>query len=262
MSSLVAFFFLDMAWYVSQKYLDMYPLAQVTYPPLKEDDRDDVPKEGLDLISDTYINAVSHHQYGKGVQAYLAATSYADTQIGRILDTLKSSPYKDNTIVVLVSDHGFHVGEKGHWQKGTLWEDGTNVLLMVDAPGVTDENRAIHTPVSLLDLYPTLMELVGMEIPAHVDGRSLVPLLKGIASRYEFPVLTAYQNHISVRTDRFRLIRYSDGGIELYASLDDPNEWNNLAERSEYQGVIAGLSDMLPEVHMLPYVNARLNADE
>jgi len=129
-----------MPWYVPKKYFDMYPLDDLVLPPLKDDDLDDIPPLGQKLISGTYEQALEHNQYEKGVQAYLATTSYADYQMGRVLDTLENSPYKDNTIVVLLSDHGFHVGEKRHWQKGALWEDTTNVLLMFRVPGLTRPN--------------------------------------------------------------------------------------------------------------------------
>lgn len=250
-----------MAWYVPQKYLDMYPVDRITYPPLKEDDLDDIPSEGLKLISDTYDKAVAHNEYGKAVQAYLAATTYADAQMGRVLDSLENSPYKDNTIVVLMSDHGFHVGEKKHWQKGTLWEDGSNVLFMVRAPGVTKRGQVANNPVSLLDLYPTLMELTGMDVPEHVEGRSLVPLLKDINTPHNYPVVTAYQNHIAVRTDKYRLIRYSDGEMELYDSRKDPNEWTNIVGNPENMEVVKELSGLLPEFEMLPYVRGNQNEE-
>ncbi len=243
-----------MAWWIPERYLDMYPLDELTLPPLKDNDLDDIPEGGLRLISGTYAAAIEKDQYRKGVQAYLGTTTYADTQMGRVLDALEASPYKDNTIVVLISDHGFHVGEKHHWQKGTLWEDGTNVLFMVRAPGVTQPGQVADNPVSLLDLYPTLMELTGQKIPDHVDGRSLVPLLKDVNSPHSYPVFSAYQDHIAVRTEDYRLIRYSNGEMELYDSQKDPNEWINLAKNPEYQSVVKELSAKLPDFEMLPYV--------
>ena len=243
-----------MAWWIPQKYLDMYPLDEITVPQVKEDDLEDITEERKRLLSGTYADAIAKDQYLKAVQAYLGTTTYADTQMGRVLDALEASPYKDNTIVILMSDHGFHVGEKHHWQKGTLWEDGTNVLFMVRAPGVTQPKQVSKTPVSLLDLYPTLMELTGLEIPQHVDGRSLVPLLKDVDTPHDYPALTAYQNHIAIRTAQHRLIRYSDGEMELYYVEKDPNEWSNLANNPEYQGVVKELSAQLPDFEMLPYV--------
>ncbi|MGB0372168.1 MAG: sulfatase [Opitutales bacterium] len=248
-----------MAWWIPQKYLDMYPLDSITLPPFKDGDLSDVPEQGRDLISGSYKKAMDVGSYRSGVQAYLGTTTFADAQMGRVLDALEASPYKDNTIVVLISDHGFHVGEKEHWQKGTLWEDGTNVLFMVRAPGVTKPMQVSKTPVSLLDLYPTLMELTGMDIPEHVDGRSLVPLLKDIDTPHDYPVFSAYRDHIAIRTEEYRLIRYGDGEMELYDSTKDPNEWTNLASNPEYSAVVEKLSAQLPEFEMLPYVHAHRN---
>ena len=126
-----------MPWYVPQKYFDLYPLDKIVPPPIKGDDLDDIPEAGKAIIRSTYQTALEHNQYLKGVQGYLATTTYADHQMGRVLDALEKSPYKDNTITVLLSDHGFHVGEKHHWQKGTLWEEATNSLLMFRVPGLT-----------------------------------------------------------------------------------------------------------------------------
>jgi arylsulfatase A-like enzyme len=251
-----------MAWWIPQKYLDMYPLDNITLPPVKADDLNDIPQAGRHLIKGTYAAAIEKKQYKKAVQAYLGTTTYADTQMGRVLDALEASSYKDNTIVVLISDHGFHVGEKHHWQKGSLWEDGTNTLFMVRAPGVTKPKQVSETPVSLLDLYPTLMDLTGLETPKHVNGRSLVPLLKDIKTPHDYPVISAYQNHVSVRTDAHRLIRYGDGEMELYDSRIDPNEWTNLINVPEKKEVVKRLSALLPEFEMLPYARADRNKEK
>ena len=248
-----------MPWYVPQKYFDMYPLDEITLPPIKEDDLDDIPALGRKLISGTYEQALQHKQYKKGVQGYLATTTYADAQMGRVLDALESSPYKDNTLVVLFSDHGFHVGEKKHWQKGTLWEDGTNTLLMFRVPGMTKPQQVYDRPVSLLDIYPTLTELTGLKKPGHVVGQSLIPQLKDVSTVRDIPVITAYQDHVSVRTDRYRLIRYADGTQEFYDHSKDRNEWDNQSQNPEYASIIKVLGKKLPEFEMLPYVRKRNN---
>lgn len=246
-----------MPWYVPKKYFDMYPLDEIKLPPVKEDDLDDIPAPGLKLISDTYEKALEHEQYRKGVQAYLATTTYADAQMGRVLDTLESSPHRDNTIVILISDHGFHVGEKHHWQKGTLWEEGANTLMMFRVPGLTKPNQICERPVSLMDLYPTLAELADIKKPDYVYGNSLVSLLQNTSAFHEHPVITAYQNHASIRTDQHRLIRYSDGSMELYDLDKDPHQYVNLAKRSPNTKLIAELSEQLPEVKMLDYVRGK-----
>ena len=150
-----------MPWYVPEKYFEMYPLDQIVLPELKEDDLDDLPplakavSDGIGSFADKVIKSGKHKE---AVQAYLATTTYVDTQFGRVLDALENSPCKDNTIVVLLTDHGFHLGEKHHWQKTTLWEEGTHTLLMFRAPGVTKAGGVSERFVSLIDIYPTLAE--------------------------------------------------------------------------------------------------------
>lgn len=236
-----------MPWYVPQKYLDMYPLEDIELPPLKEDDLDDIPELGIGIIKqNVYSKVIEFDQYKDAIQGYLASTTYADAQMGRVLDALENSPYKNNTIVVLMSDHGFHLGEKRHWQKGTLWEEATNCLLMFQVPGLTKPGQVCMKPVTLLDVYPTLMELVGLPKPGHLDGHSLVPLLNNINAPRNEPALTAYQSHMTVRTDQYRLIRYTDETTELYDRGNDPNEWVNLADNPEYAEIKKKLLKYLP----------------
>ncbi|MEM6601824.1 MAG: sulfatase [Verrucomicrobiota bacterium] len=235
-----------MPWYVPQKYFDLNPLESVDLPAVKAGDSDDLPPPGKSLIQGIYQQTVAEGKYREGVQGYLAGTSYADAQMGRILDALERSRYRDNTIVILFSDHGFHVGEKGHWQKGTLWEDGSNTLLMIRVPGMTEAGTVCERPVSLLDLYPTIMELAGIEAPAYLDGHSLVPLLKDVHAPWEYPAFTVYDTHMAVRTRQYRLIRYGDGSMELYDHAKDGNEWNNLADDPEYADIRNRLAARLP----------------
>jgi arylsulfatase A-like enzyme len=200
-----------------------------------------------DLINTGLNNNIqSHNQVKEAIQGYLASTSYADAQIGRVLDALEMSPYKDNTIVVLLSDHGFHLGEKQHWTKSTLWEEATNCLLMFHVPGVTQANQVCLRTVSLLDVYPTLMQLAGIAAPAHLDGVSLVPLLKDCYAPRNTPAITAFKSHISVRTDQYRLIRYTDGTTELYDRGSDPNEWINQSENLAFEELARKLASFLP----------------
>jgi len=167
--------------------------------------------------------------------------------MGRVLQTLEKSPYRDNTIVVLMSDHGFHLGEKMHWTKGTLWEEATHCLLLFRVPGVTKPDQTCRRVVSLLDVYPTLAELAGLPKPKHLDGHSLVPLLKNTKAVRQEPVLSTYQQHIAVRTDDYRYIRYGDGSEELYDRAKDPREWKNLATHPEYASTKKRLANLLPK---------------
>jgi arylsulfatase A-like enzyme len=239
-------------WYVPGTYFDMHPLADVELPPTRRNDLDDVPAIGA---ANAFFSVELHDwvletdRWREGVQAYLASVSYADAMVGQLLDALDASGRADRTIIVLWGDHGFHLGEKGRWRKMTLWNESLHVPFILVAPGVTTPGSTTRAPVSLMDIYPTLVELAGIERPSHLEGRSLVPLLEDPALDWDFPVLSTYgyRNH-AVVSERYRYIRYSDGSEELYDMIDDPNEWTNLAGRRRYADVIEELAGHLPAV--------------
>ena len=239
-----------MPWYVPQKYFDMFPLNEVVTPEMKEDDLDDVPPLGRGLTAgkSKFVERVLEHGLHKqAVQGYLATTAYADAQIGRVLDALDASPYRDNTIVVFMTDHGFHLGEKSHWQKGTLWEEATHCLLMFRVPGLTRAGGKSGRFISLQDVYPTLAELCGIEPPSYIDGRSLVPLLKQPDAKWKSTAISAlYDRYISIRTEEFRYIRYLDDQEEFYDCSEDPHEWTNQIGNSEYAAEIKKLRASVP----------------
>jgi len=237
-------------WYVPQSYFDLHPLDQIELPPLARNDLNDVPpiatrSEALSVEFHDWI--VAADRWEEGVQAYLASISYADAMVGRLLDALDASGRAERTIIVLWGDHGFHLGEKGRWRKMTLWNESLHVPFIIVAPGLTTPGSTTRAPVSLMDIYPTLVELAGLERPQHVEGRSLVPLLGDPALAWDYPVLSTYgyQNH-AVVSERYRYIRYVDGSEELYDLVDDPNEWTNLAGRSRFAAVIDELAAHLP----------------
>lgn len=239
-----------MPWYVPQKYFDMYPLDEITLPEIKENDLDDVPPLGRALTDgkskfvDSVLEKGLHKQ---AVQAYLATTTYADAQIGRVLDTLENSSYRDNTIVMLISDHGFHLAEKSHWQKMTLWEEATHCLMMFRVPGLTKAGGQSDRFVSLQDIYPTFTELCGIEPPAYIDGRSLAPLLKDPGAEWQSTAITAFEDrYVSIRTEEYRYIRYDEDQEELYDSARDPHEWTNQIDNPEYASVIKSLRTSVP----------------
>lgn len=245
-----------MPWYVPQKYFDMYPLEQIVLPELKEDDLDDLPplakavSDGIGSFADKVIKAGKHKE---AVQAYLATTTYVDTQIGRVLDTLERSPYKDNTIVVFLTDHGLHLGEKLHWQKTTLWEEGTHTLLMFRAPGVTEAGGVSERFVSLMDIYPTLAELCGLTPPKYIDGRSLVPLLKDPQAPWESTAITGLCDkgktdlaYISIRHELGRYTRYDAREEEFYDTTKDPHEWTNQIDNPKYATTVNRLRTLVP----------------
>ena len=174
-------------WFVPKKYFEPFPLESIQLPPgYKADDVDDLPPAGQRLARNRYFAHIQkHEQWKKGIQAYLASIHFADAMLGRVLDALEKSPQRDNTIVVLWSDHGWHLGEKEHWQKFTGWRVCARVPLMIrvpkGAPGLpegTTPGSVCDRPVSLVDLFGTLTDLCGLPPKADIESRSLAPLLR------------------------------------------------------------------------------------
>jgi arylsulfatase A-like enzyme len=237
-------------WYVPRKYFDMHPLDSVELPIVKEDDLDDVPPIGQKFAhaGGDHARVTKAGAWKKGVQAYLAAITFSDAMVGRVLRALEDGPHAHNTTIVLWSDHGWHLGEKLHWRKFTLWERATRNILMVNAPGVTKAGTVCDRTVSMMDIYPTLMDLAGMKAPGTQEGETLLPWLKSPSAPKKTPAVTTFLrgNH-AVRTDRWRYIRYSDGGEELYDRKQDPNEWTNLASKPEHAAMKKELAQWLPK---------------
>ena len=166
---------------------------------------------------------------------YLASISFVDSQVGRVLDALEVASCEENTVVVLWSDHGWHLGEKGITGKNTLWERSTRVPLIFAGPGIAAAKCG--RPAELLDLYPTLAELCGLPAKGGLEGHSLVPQLKDAKAERKWPAITTHnQDNHAVRTETWRYIRYADGSEELYDCVADPNEWTNLASDREARG--------------------------
>jgi choline-sulfatase len=185
------------------------------------------------------------------VRAYLASTAFMDAQLGRLLDALENDPQGRQTIVVLWSDHGWHLGEKGITGKNTLWERSTRVPLIIAGPGITP--GICQQPVELLDIYPTLAALCRLQAPAGLEGHSLQPQLANPAAIRLWPAVTTHNagNH-SVRSEHWRYIRYADGSQELYDHRVDPNEWTNLAGDPKQAAVIAEHARWLPASEAAP----------
>ena len=236
-------------WYVPQRFFDRYPLNKIVLPRVFADDLDDLPTQGLKFAKARRSDFETIRKAGKwkhAVRAYLASITCADERLGRVLDALDQSPYAQQTIVVLWSDHGWHLGEKQHWHKTTLWEEATRVPLIICAPGI--QPGVCDRPVSLIDVYPTLNELSGLNaIEAH-DGVSLVPLLQNPRAEWQRPAVIEFKRgNAAVRSQRYRYIRYRDGGEELYDHQSDPHEWHNLAVLQEHQGTKRKLAAWLPK---------------
>lgn len=239
-------------WYVPKRYFDLYPLDEIRIPEgFKEDDLEDVPAcaRWLAMRRGFHRELTKRGLWKQAIQAYLAAISYADDMIGRALDALAASPYADNTIVIFCSDNGWHVGEKFHWSKFALWEKACRVPMMARVPGMTPHGAICAEPVSLLDIYPTLVSLCGLTPPSshELDGIDISPLLRDPSASRGEPALTTHGAGChAIRDKRYRYIRYRNGAEELYDHDRDPHEWKNLAAAPALTGAKQRLAAYLP----------------
>lgn len=232
-------------WEVPQKYFDLYPLDSIRDIEIKKDDLKDTWIHGRRSL-EKFISG--NNQTKKVIQSYMANISFADAMLGRLLDAFEKSRYKNNTIIVVWSDHGMHMGEKENWEKFTLWERSLRAPLFIKVPGVTKAGSYSSTTVATIDLFPTLAELIGIKPPNYCTGESLVPLLKGKTNEHK-PVLSAYElkdsingkpyDAYTIRTKKYRYIYYPPSGLEeLYDHEVDENEWDNIAYKPMNQKII------------------------
>ncbi|MDX1640058.1 MAG: sulfatase [Balneolaceae bacterium] len=237
-------------FYAPQKWFDLHPLDTIKLPKTNPNDLKDISTYAIKLAS---LNKPPHdwvlmnNQWSKLVQSYLASVSFVDHQIGKVLDTLENSSYKDNTYVILFSDHGFHLGEKELWSKQTLWETSTHVPLIITGPGIP-QGKVCDKPVELLDIYPTLLELTGLETDPNLEGNSLVPLLKNPKAEWPHIARSSFgPGNYAIRTENYRYIHFNDGSEEFYDHTKDPHEWDNQINNPEYSNIIKKLKAFEPE---------------
>ena len=244
------FFLPHVPCYATQKWFDLYPEESLQLPPFKLDDRDDTPRFSWylhwQLPEPRHTFLKEANQWKNLVRSYLACTSFVDDQVGRILKKLRETGLEENTVVVLWSDHGWHLGEKQITGKNSLWDRSTRVPLIFAGPGVTEKQRCTR-PAELLDVYPTLLELCGLEKNDKLEGISLLPQLENHEAIRPRPAITTHNhdNH-GVRSENWRYIQYADGSEELYDMRVDPNEWKNLASSSNYDGIKKWHQKFLP----------------
>ena len=241
-----------LSWYVPQKYFDMYPLTEVKRPLVIPNDLDDVPPAGVKMAKreGDHRYVTKNNLWENAVQGYIASISFADAQIGRLLDALDKSKYKSNTIVVLFGDHGWNLGEKEHWRKFALWEETTHVPFIISAPEMVKPNSVCDRTVNLMDIYPTLIDMCSFPARKGIEGVSIYPLLKNPKLQWNHPSVSTWgQNNHSVRTERWRYTRYSDGGEELYDHNIDPHEWKNLASDTKFSAIKKQLAVWMPKVN-------------
>jgi choline-sulfatase len=243
------FFFPHVPCFASQRWFDLYPADESILPKILKGDRDDTPRSSWWLhwaLPEPRLRWLEENdQHVNLVRSYLACISFIDSQVGRILEAIDESGDADHTLIVLWSDHGYHLGEKEITGKNTLWARSTRVPLVFAGPGIS-KGAVCDDPVELLDLYPTLVDLAGLPSPAHeLEGVSLRPQLGDAAASRGRPAITSHnQGNHSVVTREWRYIRYVDGAEELYDLKKDPQEWHNLA--GQRRGVCAELKKHIP----------------
>lgn len=238
--------------FAPQKWFDMYPLESIELPTTIQDDLRDISKYGIDItrlehVSPTFEWVLENDAWKPLVQSYLACISFVDEQVGRVLTALDNGDYGKNTYVVLLSDHGFHLGEKERFAKRSLWEDGARVPLIIMGPDIP-KGKVCTKPVQLLDLYPTLLDLGNLEPDLKHEGHSLVPLLKNIDAEWPHYARTSFgPGNYAIVSERYRFIKYSDESEEFYDHDKDPNEWCNVIDEPKYAEIIARHRSQVPK---------------
>lgn len=231
-----------------KKFFDMQD-ASIKNPLIRHRDLSDVP-----WVARSMANLRDDHRFRsdgaweKVHRAYLACNSWVDHNVGRVIKALKKSPYADNTIIVLWSDHGYHQGEKRSFRKFSLWEESTRVpfIILDPRPGRMKAGECTEA-VSLINIYRTLGEMTDVEVPDYVDGESLIEQVANPKTSFSSPAITTWgRGNYSIRDDDWRYTRYYDGGEELYDHRSDPQEWKNLADDSAHKNKKEELAASLP----------------
>ncbi len=228
-----------------QKYFDLYPLDQIKVPQVPDGYLESIPSPARKTLlrKKEQIN-LEPELARKTIQAYYASISFADAQLGRILAALEDSGLAENTIVLFTSDHGYHMGEHGYYQKTTLFENAARVPLIMAGPGISTR-ATTDTMAEMVDFYPTLADLTELPAPKFISGVSLAPALRDPSATPRTSALTQYANGYSIRTNNFRFTQWGDDGAEgreLYDHRNDPGEMKNLVDDPEYAATIEELS--------------------
>ena len=239
-----------------RKYFDLYPVDGIAAPGLRPEQLTGVPTPAW-FTNPPHWDVAEEGQR-EVIRAYYASITFLDANVGKILDALDRLRLADHTIVVFISDHGYHLGERGQWMKQTLFERSARAPLIVAGPGVTARGRASSRIVEFVDVYPTLAGLSGVSSPPGLPGRSLVPLLKNPRASWDKPALTQVRRGgpkeffmgYSVRTEKWRYTEWDHGkrGTELYDEAEDPQEVRNLAADPRYRNVVREMQRLLRRV--------------
>ncbi len=267
----VGFYRPHIPYMAPKKYFDMYPLEDIQLAEFPEDDWDNKPHAAAWIYPPNA--GTTEEQQKKAIQAYYASISFIDAQVGKLIDALEEFDLLDNTIIVFWSDHGYHLGEHGQWQKQTLFEKASKQPLMISVPGLS-KGASTDAIVQMVDIYPTLAEITGFDAPKDLIGHSLVPLLKDPKTEWDYPAYTIQARTLnpragegqskyrfnpnvasdnptifgrSIRIKRYRYTEWDEGkeGVELYDYENDPNEFDNLASKPKYKDLVKELSETL-----------------
>ena len=228
-----------------KKYFDLYQRDSIKIPKSDEQYLASLPTPAAKSIRAKKNQIDLDNDLAKEIkEAYYATTSFVDAQVGRILEKLKESGLTENTLVIFTSDHGYHLGEHGHWQKQTLFEDATRIPLIFSGPGIKKGIRISSAPVELIDIYPTIMEFTGIKTPDHVVGKSLKTIIDDSTKLVRNSALTKWRNGYSMKTQRYRITKWGEKGelgYELYDHTFDKNEMKNLSRDTNYYLVLDSL---------------------
>ena len=241
----VGFFRPHTPFVAPKKYFDLYDREKIEIPKISSDYLATLPEPAVKSIRAKKNQLNLEKELAQEIkEAYYSTISFVDAQVGRLLDHLKSSGLDKNTIIVFTSDHGYHMGEHGHWQKQTLFDNATRIPLIISFPNMKNKGGISKSPVELIDLYPTLMDLTGINIPEHVVGKSLEPLMKNLKASVRGSALTRWRKGYSIKTKRFRLTKWGSNGelgYELYDHKNDKKELINLARNQDYNEIMDSL---------------------
>ena len=241
----VGFFRPHTPFVAPKKYFDFYDREKIEIPEISNDYLTTLPDPAVKSIRSKKSQLNLQKELAQEIkEAYYATISFVDAQVGRILDQLESSGLDKNTVVVFTSDHGYHMGEHGHWQKNTLFENATRVPLIISTPNFKNDGSISNNPVELIDIYPTLMDLTNINTPEHVVGKSLLPIINNKNASVRENALTRWRKGYSIKTKRYRLTKWGingELGYELYDHNNDKNELINLADNQDYNEVLDSL---------------------
>lgn len=243
----VGFFRPHVPFVAPKPYFEPYPYEEICLPDKVEGDWDDIPERGINYV--TSVNGeMNVEQEKKAVAAYYACVAYMDAQVGKVLNTLKEEGLEDNTVVIFTADHGYHLGEHSFWMKVGLHEESARVPLIIRVPG--KKPAVCNSFAELIDMYPTIAELAGLQVSEHLQGKSLVKTLDD--AKYEvrdmaFSVTQGGRSAL-LRTDKWAYIQYDEdagAGIELFDMENDPKQFTNLAGNPDYAQIVAGFKGKL-----------------